>query len=249
MSKNTFERLEKKILIDEELIEPLCSELIKYMNPDEYNKNGEPYMICNLYFDDDNDDVIRTSVSKPKFKEKLRMRAYGVPTDESKVFIEIKRKLAGVGTKRRTKITLSQAKEYLETGKHPEGLSYIDEQVLREIDYFIELYNVYPKVYISYMRHAFFGKEDKDFRVTIDQDIVTRRYDLDLALGRYGDSLLPPGKVLLEIKFAGALPLWFSAMLDSFGISFGSYSKYGTEFKKYKYAQISQTNNSEVIFK
>lgn len=249
MEISTFERLERKILINESILQDFMNDLLEYMNPDAYNQGGKPYMICNLYFDNDNDDVIRYSVSKPKFKEKLRLRSYGVPTEDSKVFIEIKRKLYGVGTKRRAKITLKQINEYLSTGKHPENLPYIDERVLSEIDYFMKVTPVYPKVYISYMRNAFFGKEDSSFRVTLDQDIITRRYDLDLALGRYGDKLLPEGKVLLEIKFSGALPLWFSHLLDKYKISFGTYSKYGQEFLKYKYEQIQSANQSEVSVK
>ena len=171
-------------------------------------------------------------MSKPPFKEKLRVRSYGVPDENTKVFIEIKRKLKGIGTKRRAKLTLSQLREYLDTGKHPEGLKYIDEQVLHEIDYYLQINKVKPKVYISYMRNAYFGKDDPDFRVTLDKEITTRRYDLDLSLGSYGDLLLPEGKTLLEIKFAGAVPLWFARVMSKYSLSFGSYSKYGMEFKK-----------------
>ena len=232
MAKHTFERREKKLLIDESIEADFVKDILEYMDPDEYNINGEPYMISNLYFDDDDDNIIRVSVSKPSFKEKLRARSYGVPNDNTKVFIEIKRKLRGIGTKRRAKLRHCELIEYINTGKHPEGLKYIDEQVLREIDYYRQLYEVYPKVYISYMRNAFFGKTDKGFRVTIDRDITTRRYDLDLSLGSYGEKLLPEGKILLEIKFEGALPLWFARIMSKYSLSFQSYSKYGNEFKK-----------------
>lgn len=232
MAKHTFERREKKMLIDNSIVNDFVNDILEYMTPDEYNINGEPYMISNLYFDDDGDNVIRHSVSKPRFKEKLRVRSYGVPTEDTKVFIEIKRKLRGVGTKRRARLSLRQLRNYLETGKHPEDLRYIDEQVLREIDYYRATYDVSPKVYVSYMRTAFFGKENKKFRITLDKDITTRRYDLDLSLGSYGDKLLPEGKTLLEIKFEGAVPLWFARIMSKYSISFLPYSKYGREFKK-----------------
>ncbi len=232
MAKHTFERREKKMLIDNAIVDDFVNDILEYMTPDEYNVNGEPYMISNLYFDDDGDNIIRHSVSKPRFKEKLRVRSYGVPTGDTEVFIEMKRKLRGVGTKRRARLTLCQLNEYLETGKHPEGLKYIDEQVLREIDYYRANCNVYPKVYISYMRNAFFSKENKKFRVTLDREITSRRYDLDLSFGSYGDKLLPEGKTLLEIKFEGAVPLWFAHIMSKYSLSFSSYSKYGTEFKK-----------------
>ena len=238
MAQNTFERLEKKVLINNDLVPDFIRDISDYMEPDVFNKDGEPYMVCNIYFDNDNNDVIRRSVMKPPFKEKLRMRSYGVPDETSTVFIELKRKLYVVGTKRRARITLAQAYRYLNEGIHPENLSYIDSQVLKEIDYFRELNHVYPKVYISYLRNAFYGKEDSSFRVTVDKDIVTRRHDLRLESGRYGELLLPDGKTLLEIKFAGARPLWFSRIMDKYGIIFGTYSKYGSEFQKYTKKQI-----------
>lgn len=245
MAQNTFERLEKKLLISNDKVPEFIEKITPYMNPDEYNKNGQPYMICNLYFDNDNDDVIRTSVMKPKYKEKLRLRSYGVPNSDSTVFIELKKKLNGVGTKRRAKLTLAEAESYIHTGVHPQKLKYIDEQVLREIDYFIKVNKVYPKVYISYMRNAYFGKDDSNFRITIDRDIVTRRYDLSLQSGCYGDSLLPQGKTLLEIKFEGVVPLWFSKIFNELGLSFGTYSKYGSEFNEYKKNQVIGLLNTQ----
>lgn len=248
MSKTTFKRVEKKLLLDSSLLPQFIEAISEHMVPDEYNKDGKPYAICGIYFDNDNDDVIRHSTSKPKYKEKLRIRSYGVPDDNTTVFIEIKRKVYGVGVKRRARLKLSEAREYIESGKHPEGLKYIDEQVLREIDYLRETTPMYPKIYVSYLRHAYFGKDDKNFRITIDSDIITRRYDLALEAGRYGEPLLPPNTVLLEIKFEGNLPLWFSQLFDKLGVTFGSYSKSGTEFKKYKLHQILDTNPSEDIY-
>ena len=82
------------------------------------------------------------------------------------------------------------------------------------------------------MRNAYFGKEDKKFRLTLDKEITTRRYDLDLSLGSYGEQLLPEGKTLLEVKFEGAVPLWFARVMSKYSLSFIPYSKYGIEFKQ-----------------
>ena len=138
-----------------------------------------------------------------------------------------------MGTKRRAVLTLGQAEEYIATGRHPDGLSYLDEQVLREIDYYLSVTHARPKVYISYRRNAYFGLEDRSLRVTIDSDIVTRRENLALDGGRYGTQLLPPGKTLLEIKFSGALPLWMANVMSQYHLTFGSFSKYGTEYRHY----------------
>lgn len=242
---NTFKRMEKKTTMPLDAVPAFLEAILPRMDYDAHNVNGEPYMISNIYFDDVNDNVIRTSVTLPKYKEKLRLRSYGVPTEDTKVFLELKKKLYGVGTKRRAKLLLKDAETYLETGIHPEGLSYIDEQVLREIDYYRTHETVVPRIYVSYLRRAFFAKDDPSFRVTLDSDILTRRYDLDLKLGRYGEPVLSPGKLVLEVKFAGAVPLWFCRVMSDFGLSFHTFSKCGTDFKLYTYEKACASDEEE----
>ena len=89
MAGNTFKRMEKKMTVSTEMIPALQACMEEYMTPDPFNVDGKPYMICNLYFDDDADEVIRTSVSLPWYKEKLRLRSYGVPDADTKVFLEL----------------------------------------------------------------------------------------------------------------------------------------------------------------
>jgi len=242
---NTFKRMEKKTTMQISDVPAFLDRILSRMEYDSHNLNGEPYMISNIYFDDVNDNVIRTSVTLPKYKEKLRLRSYGVPTADTKVFLELKKKLYGVGTKRRTKLTLRDAEHYLATGIHPAGLSYIDEQVLREIDYYRSHETVEPRIYVSYLRRAFFAKDDPSFRVTLDSDILTRRYDLDISLGRYGEPVLSPGKLVLEVKFAGAVPLWFCRVMSDFNLSFHTFSKCGTDFKLYTYDKACAQSSEE----
>lgn len=232
LAENTFQRREKKILFDASLAEPLRQRIEEYMNADPYNKDGKPYTICNLYFDNEHNDVIRNSVQLPKFKEKLRLRSYGTPGLDDKVFLEIKKKLNGIGTKRRAKLKLSEVYDFLEERKFPQDTKYINTQVLREIDYYLSHTPVEPIAYVSYQRFAYYGKEDPKFRVTFDFDIISRRHDLSLESGRYGEPLLPPDLALMEVKFAGAVPLWFVKIMNEFGLSFHTFSKIGTDLKK-----------------
>ena len=232
MAENTFQRREKKILFDASLAEPLRQRIEEYMNADPYNKDGKPYMICNLYFDNQNNDVIRNSVQLPKYKEKLRLRSSGTPDADTKVFLEMKKKLQGIGTKRRAKLKLREVYAFLEHRAYPEDTKFINTQVLREIDYYLSHTPVEPVAYVSYQRYAYFGKEDPNFRVTFDFDIISRRHDLSLESGRYGDPLLPPDLALLEVKFSGAVPMWFVDIMNEFGLSFHTFSKIGTDLKK-----------------
>lgn len=232
MAVEIFNRYEKKYMIDTDTYDALFKELSEYMKPDKHCLNGNHYSICNIYYDTDTDELIRRSIDKPVYKEKLRLRSYGKPDDDSEAFIEIKKKYKGIVNKRRTTMTLRQALDFLETGEYPESEG-ISRQVMNEIDYFLRIYPVKPKVYISYDRVALYGLEDEGFRVTFDTNIQTRRADLDLRNGAYGDQLLPEGKVLMEAKISGGFPIWFSRILAEHEVYPASFSKYGTEYKKY----------------
>lgn len=240
MAIEVFNRCEKKYLLTEKQYILLTERLAEHMNPDAYNVNGQLYKICNIYYDTSDDFLIRNSIEKPVYKEKLRLRSYGNPDVDKNVFLEIKKKHKGIVNKRRTSIRLKDAYEYLDNrlGKSEllsgEGnkAQIINEQVLAEIDYFKSFYRLEPKVYISYDRQAFFAKDDNDFRVTFDTNIKTRRDNLRLELEDYGESLLLQGIYLMEVKALGAVPLWFAGLLSEFEIYPVSFSKYGTEYKK-----------------
>lgn len=245
---NTFQRMEKKTTLPTALARDFRARIASRMLPDDNCPDGEPYTVCNLYYDADDDRVIRRSVELPYYKEKLRLRSYGVPTPDSAVFLELKKKQDGVGTKRRAKLTLREAEAFLEEGSFPAGLSYIDEQVLREVTYYRSHKPVAPRVYISYRRAAFHDREDPSFRVTFDTDLLSRRHDLRLDAGRYGDPLLTPGTTLLEVKFRGAVPFWFARAMSDFGLSFHTFSKVGTDFKLHTYARACAERPDEAHY-
>lgn len=186
------------------------------------------HTICNIYYDTDTYDLIRYSISKPKYKEKLRLRSYGIPSKESAVFVELKKKWNGVVFKRRTSMSLEEAKNYLDYGVRPDK----ESQIVREIDYFLEYYNPLPKLFLAYDRLAFFSNEDAQVRITVDQNIRSRTTDLDLSLGDYGEKLLEEGDYLMEIKVPGVFPLWLANILSELKIYPVSFSKYGNIYKK-----------------
>ena len=128
---------------------------------------------------------------------------------------------------------LSDAYTYLETKEKPEVKEFMNGQVLNEIDYMIHRMELTPKIFLSYDRCAMFGKEDKEFRVTFDRNITTRRHDLGLHYGVYGDKLLEEDEWIMEVKIDRAMPLWMTKILSEFQIYPASFSKYGTEYKKF----------------
>lgn len=206
----------------------------KYMVPDMYNRDKEFYQICNIYCDTVDNRLIRASIEKPVYKEKLRLRSYGTPDIDANVFVEIKKKYNGIVNKRRTSMSLREAYDYLNNNIYPDMNNvHINKQVFREIDYFKKYYNIIPKLYLSYDRRAYFERDDGNFRVTFDKNITTRRYELGLEYGSYGKKLLDKGTYLMEIKINRAVPLWFTRILSELRIYPVSFSKYGTEYKRY----------------
>lgn len=231
MSIQTFKRLEDKFIIDREQLEALAPKLEEFMEYDGFCKNGS-YEILNIYFDSPDGGIIRRSVEKPYFKEKLRLRSYGVPKgSESPVFLELKRKSGGIVYKRRASLTYGEALRYIESGEKPKCPDYLTGQVLSEIDYFIEKTQAAPRYFLSYERTAMFGKKDKNLRITLDGSIMARRDNLSLAAGSGGRQLLPPQSRIMEVKFLGAIPLDLARLLSDQHIYRRSFSKIGTEYK------------------
>ena len=192
MAIKSFKRYEKKYLLTGEQYEKLIPRSLEYMKMDDHCVNNS-YSIYNIYYDTDDNSVIRHSISKPYYKEKLRLRSYKIPQSPSdKVFLELKKKINKIVNKRRAIIALEEAYNFLEFGERPKCTDFITEQVINEIEYYLSHTKVNPTVYIGYNRIAFFGKEDKDFRLTIDSKIITRREDLFLESGCHGTDILKP---------------------------------------------------------
>lgn len=235
MAIEVFNRYEKKYRINDACYHKLRERLSEYMEADAHSRDGEFYTICNIYYDTPQNDLIRHSIEKPVYKEKLRLRSYGVVTPEDKVFLENKKKYKGLVNKRRTKLKLAEAYRFIQSGEMPEYQSYMNVQVLKELQYLLRRMDMelQPALFLSYDRVAMFGKEDRDFRVTFDRNITTRRYDLGLHYGIYGDKLLPEDEWIMEVKINQAMPLWMTKILSEFQIYPASFSKYGTEYKNY----------------
>lgn len=218
----TFKRVEKKYLLSEDKYNRLLERLEPYIQLDEYGL----HTICNIYYDTPDYDLIRTSIDKPVYKEKLRLRSYGIPDLDSKVFLEIKKKYDGIVYKRRISLTLEEAEKYLA------GESRLrNGQIENEIDYFVKFYKPVPKMYIAYDRMAYLGKKDSALRMTFDKNIRSREDSLRLQDGDEGRLLLDKEYRLLEIKVAGAFPIEIARILSELEIYPVSFSKYGNIYK------------------
>ena len=230
MGIEVFNRVEKKFLIDQETYEKLKFYLMDKLEEDAYNEAHGFYTISNIYYDTPHSDLIRRSLEKPMYKEKLRLRAYGVPTAEDFVYLEIKKKFDGIVNKRRSHMKLDEAYDFVSSKQLPEAKPYHNKQVLKEIDFMLDRYDLSPSTYIAYDRHALFKD---DLRITFDTNIRSRHTDLFLEAGDHGDLLLPEGQWLMEVKAGHSLPLWLARELSELKIFSSSFSKYGKVFTRF----------------
>jgi len=238
MYQKVFQRYEIKYLITLEQKQKLLKEMNNNIILDNYGLTT----IRNIYFDTPNYLLIRKSIEKPTYKEKLRIRSYEKATKDTKVFIELKKKYNGVVYKRRLSLSLEETNDWLLEDRR----CYKTNQIVNEIDYFISYYkNLRPSLFLSYEREAYYGTNDKTLRLTFDKNIIARTKDISLESEIYGDKLLDDNKILLEIKCNGGIPIWLTTLLSKEKIYKQSFSKYGTAYEKLILPNLNKNNIQE----
>jgi len=225
MAIEIFNRHELKYVITNQTYQKIRKELDKYMELDFYNQNNQLYSIHNLYLDTIDNQLIRQSLSKPKYKEKLRLRSYnGFNNQDDIVFLEIKKKYKGMVNKRRTEIVLGDAINFINSKEIPKIKEYMNRQIMNELAYTIQRKQYYPKTYIFYKRVAYFNKDAHDVRITFDRNIIAKRDQQKPVL------LLDSNLWLMEIKVENSVPLWIAQLLSKYHVYRQSFSKYGIEY-------------------
>jgi len=225
MYENIFKRVEEKYLLSKEQYIELFNNINEYIEKDKYYETT----ICNIYFDNEDDELIYTSMDKPIYKHKVRLRSYGIPRIDDDVFLEIKFKFKNVVGKRRIKIKLKDFKNYLKIKKYSGN-----DQIMREIDYLFNLYQLRPSYFIAYDRKSYREKNNENLRITIDTNLRSRKENLSLELGDEGNLYFNEKKYIMEIKTLGGMPLWLVKSLSDLGIYPVSFSKFGSIYKKEK---------------
>ena len=236
MYQSVFKRYEMKYLLTQQQKQRLLAEMAPYMQLDQYGRTT----IRNIYFDTEDYRLIRHSMEKPAYKEKLRLRSYEQAGETDPVFVELKKKYDSVVYKRRVVMPQQQAIRWLCNGEPQPETS----QILREIEYFRSFYETLrPTVFLSYEREAYYCTNGEDFRVTFDENILSRQENISLSSEPGGIPLLPEGMVLLELKTPGGIPLWMSRFLSRERIFKTSFSKYGTAYRDQIFSRNKEEHN------
>ena len=238
--QTVFKRYELKYLLTPKQKEKVLAAMQPYMKLDKFGRTT----IRNLYYDTDTYLLIRRSIEKPAYKEKLRIRSYSRASTDSTVFVELKKKYKHVVYKRRISLANREAMAWLSGEKHCNQHT----QIANEIDYFLDYYcSLQPTVFLSYEREAYYANDGSDFRVTFDDNILCRQNELSLESEVYGTLILPEGKVLMEIKCSGGIPLWMTHVLSEEKIYKTSFSKYGTAYGMLIFPQTHSTNSYHML--
>ena len=226
-----FKRKEIKYLLSSEERNALLPILEAHMEPDAFAHSS----ISNLYYDTPDFRMVRRSLEKPMYKEKLRLRSYGTPENTSTVFPEIKKKAMGIVYKRRISLPYQEAVSFL-SGQQiasTDTCNGTTRQILHELDWMLASYeDLAPRVFLSYERDSYKGISDPSLRLTLDQDILFRTDRLDLREGAFGEAILLPDQTLMEVKISNAAPLWLAQALSEIGIFPVSFSKYGRAYER-----------------
>lgn len=230
-----FKRYELKYMLTHQQKTAMLKAMAPYMSIDKYGHTT----INNIYFDTPDYRLIRRSIEKPVYKEKLRVRKYSGKNSDNAVFVELKKKYKKVVYKRRLSMDENMAMEWLTGVRHCGDNS----QIAKEIDYFLEYYGeLRPTVFLSYEREAYYSDDESDFRVTFDENVLCRQNDFSFLSNAKGERVLPEENVLMEIKCSGGIPLWMAEVLSKEKIYKTSFSKYGTAYTKLIFSQKNGGN-------
>jgi hypothetical protein len=223
--ESIFKRYEKKYLITRAQGDALRDILARHMEPDCFSS----YLVQNIYYDTQDWEVIRTSLERPPFKEKMRLRCYGVPDNEDSLYLELKKKYKGIVYKRRIAFPAGRFARH----SVRDIVSGEDSQIARELGFYLQSRPVSERVYIAYRRVAFAGIGDRGLRVTLDSELCFRTEDLHFARPCAGMAILPESSMLMEVKTAGGMPMWLVNELSEQKIYPSAFSKYGTCYSGY----------------
>ena len=221
MSKCVFKRYELKYILTPNQYEIIIQGINKHLAIDSYGETT----IQSLYYDTDTNRLIRNSIERPAYKEKIRVRSYGLATPDKKVFLELKKKYNKVVFKRRVEIEEKNVDYFITVGKENPN------QIEKEIIYFCNYYEkLKPSMLLIYDRTAYIC-EGSDLRITFDKNVRYRTENLNLCYGLDGNNLLPNGEILMEVKTSTGYPRWLIDLLNQNKIYKGRFSKYGTAYQ------------------
>jgi hypothetical protein len=247
-------RLEYKYLVRNDHLETLRNRLFPYMDYDKYAqiRPEKEYIVRSIYFDSSNFDFYYEKLAGLKMRKKIRIRGYNELHARSLVFLEIKRKYESFISKNRATVLVNHTKELFQTGnieKYIRTKHLLDGSTEDAKKFFYYIYHdsLKPIILILYNREAFWGKFNKNLRITFDKQLRSEPWVSveDLFTERY---LKPAMRnhFIFEVKFYGGIPNWLMDIIEELNAQRLALSKYTICLDSHKL--VHRYNQARITF-
>lgn len=232
-------RIERKYLVPNHQLDSLRRRISSFVRPDIHTITNEQgvrqYTVRSIYFDSRNLACYAEKHEGVMLRRKFRIRGYNDLEADSRVVMEIKRKIEARQKKYRSRIMFRDIEKVMNYGE-------LDKYVLTnagddlQIDngskflYHIKKGKFIPTCLVVYEREAYYGKFDQGVRITFDKNIRSRLYpELNSLYDEQGMKLVFRNHFILEIKYFGyMMPVWARSVVQEFRLRNDALSKYTT---------------------
>ncbi len=226
-------RYEYKYLIPVNIFERVKSSMMPFLRLDKFAEEvtNNIYTVRSIYYDTVNLEAYFEKIDGIRKRKKIRIRGYNQQTDDSVVFVEIKRKYENLILKNRAGIYYKDIEKFLITGDikkyvvSDSGSSFGRDA--SRFYYNIKVKSLRPVILITYDRAAYHGVLNDKLRITFDMDLRSKLMPTMSEL--YDEKSLMPAMrdfVILEVKFHDTLPRWLINIISHFNLVRLSVSKY-----------------------
>lgn len=231
-----IERYEYKFLVEDELVPTIRSYALSTSRLDSHARTGDgAYTIRSLYFDTPEFDLYAANQHEQGRRFKVRARTYP-DTQNSPVFLEVKRRFGDVISKSRAAVPCATWTEAIELdAKTLEGLPEKTRSGVSAFAMKVHLHHLEPVVLVEYEREAYVSEIDSYARLTFDRNIrVQSKRELDLSddprrwcpIDHAAQTRTNRPVSVLELKFERRPPPWMHAMVKRLELVRYSFSKY-----------------------
>lgn len=225
-------RIEYKFLVPMNRLVLLRNAIENFTKRDSYHLGNNDYTVRSIYFDTANLKFYHEKIDGIKERKKLRIRAYNQLSEDSIIFLEIKRKNENYISKNRSPLYLNDLSN-LFASKDLSSYIIETEDYERAIKdgqmffHYMSKMKLHPIVLIVYEREAYFSKFTDELRITFDKNL---RYMLFPYIQDFGNETqmkyILPSHFILEVKFSGGLPHWLHKIISELNLSRLALSKY-----------------------
>lgn len=208
---------ETKFLMTPEQGDDLRHWARRHLQLDAYSRPElqDGYQVNSLYLDTSQFDVYRR---QPGFRErKYRLRRYGL---ESTLWLEMKKKTAGIVTKRRVSLFQNELEGgvfHVQTNPSP---GWLQQRIVRS--------RMQPVCQVTYNRSAYVGSSSTGpIRMTLDSQLrCSRTRDWIVPAQSPTDGMPLTTMIILELKYCVQLPAVFVGLIQTFQLTGATFSKY-----------------------